>query len=193
MCQTEVGELAETSDARGGSSTMSHKRNPVAAVAAPAGARQAPGLLATLLAAMGQEHERAAGSWHAEWQPLRDLLTVTGSAASWLTESLRTVRVDPARMRANLDATHGLILAEPVSTALRPTLGRLPAHDVVAEACRRAASEERNLLDVLLDTPAVTDAVGVQPLHELLDPTTYLGSAEAFVQRALRRHAQATS
>src|SRR3954470_16491854 len=81
---------------------MPHKHNPVAAVSALGCAKQAPGLVATLLAAMVQEHERAAGAWHSEWRPLTELLTLTGSAASWLRTSLETLDVDPARMRANL-------------------------------------------------------------------------------------------
>ena len=105
LAQTEVGEVGEA--APGGSSAMPHKRNPVAAISARACARQAPGLVATLLAAMEQEHERAAGAWHAEWQPLRELLVATGSAASWLRTSLAGLRVDPERMRANLELPGG--------------------------------------------------------------------------------------
>jgi 3-carboxy-cis,cis-muconate cycloisomerase len=89
LAQTEVGEVREGGEgARGGSSTMPHKRNPVTAISALAGARQAPGLVANLLAAMEHEHERAAGAWHAEWAPLRELLRSTGSAAAWLRECL---------------------------------------------------------------------------------------------------------
>ena len=100
LAQTEVGEVAEA--APGGSSSMPHKRNPVAAISARACARQAPGLVATLLASMEQEHERAAGAWHAEWAPLRTLLVATGSAAAWLRACLLGLEVDAGRMRANL-------------------------------------------------------------------------------------------
>ena len=86
---------------------MPHKRNPVAAISALGCARQAPGLVATLLAAMVQEHERAAGAWHSEWRPLCELLTTTGSAASWLSTSLEDLRVDTNRMRSNLGDTEG--------------------------------------------------------------------------------------
>ena len=96
--QAEIGELSDGAD-RGGSSTMPHKRNPVAAVAAAAGAAQAPGLVATLLAAMPHEFQRAAGAWHAEWRPLRSLLEATGSAAHWLRDCLDNLVVHPDRMR----------------------------------------------------------------------------------------------
>ncbi|HEY6891684.1 MAG TPA: hypothetical protein VI300_28015, partial [Solirubrobacter sp.] len=96
--------VAEVREARGGGSTsMPHKHNPVAAISALACAQQAPALVATLLAAMVQEHERAAGAWHSEWRPLTSLLTTTGSAASWLRESLAGLEVDTDRMRINLD------------------------------------------------------------------------------------------
>lgn len=193
LAQTEVAEVAEVAPGRGGSSTMPHKRNPVAAIAARAAAAQAPGLVATLLAVMPQEHERAAGGWHAEWRPLRELLVTTGAAAAWVAESLHSLRVDPGRMRADLDATGGLLLAERVGTALRPAAGRLAAHDLVEEACRRAVEQGLPLLDVLLDTPAVVETLGAQRLCALLDPADYLGSAGAFVERALRRHGDSST
>jgi 3-carboxy-cis,cis-muconate cycloisomerase len=100
LAQNEVAEVSEA--VGGGSSAMPHKQNPIAAISARACAHRAPGLVATLLAAMPHEHERAAGAWHAEWLPLRDLLTTTGSAASWLRTSLEGLRVDANRMRANM-------------------------------------------------------------------------------------------
>jgi len=102
LAQNEVGEVAE--GAPGGSSAMAHKRNPVAAVSAAACAAQAPGLVATMLAAMPHEHERAAGAWHAEWRPLPQLLVAVGSSAAWLRDCLEHLVVDPAAMRRNLDA-----------------------------------------------------------------------------------------
>jgi 3-carboxy-cis,cis-muconate cycloisomerase len=97
-----VDEVAEGSPGR--SSAMAHKRNPVAAVSAVACAMRAPGLVASLLAAMPHEHERAAGAWQAEWLPLRDLLVTTGSAVSWLQICLAELTVDTARMRSHVDS-----------------------------------------------------------------------------------------
>jgi 3-carboxy-cis,cis-muconate cycloisomerase len=121
LAQTEVGEVREGVEGRGGSSAMTHKRNPVAAISARAAARQAPGLVATLLAAMEQEHERAAGAWHSEWPALRALLGFTGSAAAWLRDCLENLEVDVERMRANLgdvDTSVGAGAAEFVDRAL---------------------------------------------------------------------------
>jgi 3-carboxy-cis,cis-muconate cycloisomerase len=102
LAQTEVAEVEEGVTGRGGSSTMAHKANPVAAVSARAAARRAPGLVAGLLSSMEAEHERAAGAWHAEWETLSDLLRATGSAAAWLRDCLENLRVHPTRMTANL-------------------------------------------------------------------------------------------
>jgi 3-oxoadipate enol-lactonase len=168
--QTEVGEVSDAVD-RGGSSTLPHKRNPVAAIAAAAGAAQAPGLVATLLAAMPQEYQRAAGAWHAEWRPLRALLESTGSAAHWLRDCLETLRVDADRMRANLDLTGGALLAERASAALAADLGATAAHDLM----RSAVASGRPIAEVLGDS--------VDP--GLFDPVTYLGAAEPLVDRAL--------
>jgi len=104
LAQNEVAEITMALDRRGGSSTMAHKRNPVAAVAARSAAKRAPGLAATLFAAMEQEHERAAGAWHAEWLTLSDLLTCVGSAAAWLYDALESVRVNEHEMARNLAA-----------------------------------------------------------------------------------------
>jgi 3-carboxy-cis,cis-muconate cycloisomerase len=102
LSQDEVAEVVEGTP--GGSSAMAHKRNPVAAISAAASAAQAPGLVATLFAAMAHEHERAAGSWHAEWRPMRELLVCTGSAAAWLHYCLANLEVQPDAMAANLAA-----------------------------------------------------------------------------------------
>jgi 3-carboxy-cis,cis-muconate cycloisomerase len=167
LSQTEVAEVRE--GAGGGSSTMPHKRNPVAAICAVACAQQAPGLAATLLGAMAHEHERAAGPWHAEWRPLGELLRSTGSGVAWLRESLEALEVDPERMRANLDLTGGRLMAERVA----------------AELGGRAVDEALQADDF---RAAVAELVGQERAAELLDPSGYLGSAGLFVDRALDDH-----
>jgi 3-carboxy-cis,cis-muconate cycloisomerase len=146
----------------------------VAAISARACARQAPGLVATLLAGMEQEHQRAAGAWQAEWRPLGELLRATGSAAAWLRDCLEHLEVDPAAMRANLDRTRGLVLAERVAQSAD--------RDAVRAAALEAAHSGRPFADTLAEA-------GVADAGALLDPTAYLGSAQLFVDRALAAHA----
>jgi 3-carboxy-cis,cis-muconate cycloisomerase len=100
--QTELGELREGAEGRGGSSVMPHKRNSVASISVLACARRVPGLVATIFAAMEQEQQRAAGAWQAEWGTLTQLLALTGSAAAWAADLLEHLEVDTVRMRENL-------------------------------------------------------------------------------------------
>jgi 3-carboxy-cis,cis-muconate cycloisomerase len=167
---------------------MPHKRNPVAAVAVAACTARVPGLVATILGAMAQEHERAAGNWHAEWEPQRDLLRLVGSAAAWARELLEGLEVDPARMRANLDASGGLPLAEAAVAALAGPLGTVRARELVDEAARAAAAGGRPLRALLLEAPEVAAALGPAGVDRALDPERYLGSAQALIDRALAAH-----
>jgi 3-carboxy-cis,cis-muconate cycloisomerase len=185
MAQTEVGELAEVSGTRGGSSAMPHKNNPVVAISARACARRAPGLVGTLFAAMEQEHERAAGAWHSEWATLTTLLATVGSAASWLAESLTSLRPDTDRMAATAAAADGG-LAGAVADALVPALGPDAAHDAAAEAVRESRRTGRPLGEVLAGRP------GLDPV--LLDrPATFdVGEAAAQVDAVLADHARLT-
>jgi 3-carboxy-cis,cis-muconate cycloisomerase len=186
LAQTEVGELTEEGGSGvGGSSTMPHKRNPVAAVSALAAARQAPGLVATLFAVQIQEHQRAAGAWHAEWLPLTDLLRRTGSAVSWLRVSVQRLRVHPDRMRANLDLTGGLALSERLTTDLAPELGRLEAHRRVTDACREAVDQGRDPVEVLAEH--LGGLRTRERISALLDPAAYLGAAPVFTDRVTGR------
>ncbi len=193
LAQSEVGEVRERGgDGRGGSSAMPHKQNPVAAIAVLGCTKQVPGLLATLASSAEQEHQRAAGAWHAEWAPLSDLLRLTGSAASWTVDMLTRLVPDPARMRANLDAAGGFPLAEHVAALLAPDLGRAAAHDLVAQASARAAASGQSLRDGLLDGPeaGLLAAAGItaEQVEHALDPAGYLGAAGHFVTAALAAH-----
>ncbi|MET8778146.1 3-oxoadipate enol-lactonase [Nocardia sp. NPDC004654] len=187
LSQTEIGEVSEHAPGHGGSSTMPHKRNPIAAVCAVAAAAQAPGLVATLLAA-APDLQRGAGSWHAEWQPFTELLRSTGSAVSWLRTSLSRLRIHPVRMRRNLVATGGALLAERVSTALIPELGRLTAHEVVEE-CVARADDRLTFADALRAHPRLAGLLDRAEIEALVEPSTYLGSTRFFLGRALAEHA----
>ena len=210
LAQSEVGEVSEgggtdprgagqqtpaASPRRGGSSAMPHKHNPVASIAILGCTRQVPGLLATLAAASEQELQRAAGAWHAEWEPLTALLRLTGSASSWAADLLPGLAVDTSRMAANLAATKGLPLAEHVSSLLAGVLGGAQAHDLVAEAGARATSAGLPLRDVLLAVPKLEQrlssaGITAEQIDSALEPSGYLGAAGAFVTAALDAHEQ---
>ncbi|MFI2629512.1 3-carboxy-cis,cis-muconate cycloisomerase [Streptomyces collinus] len=169
LSRTEIAEVAEGSG--GGSSAMPHKSNPVRSTLIASAARRAPQLAATLYGSMAAEDERPAGAWHAEWEPLRDLLRLVGGAARDAAELAEGLRVRPEAMREHLDLTHGLIVSERLSAELAPVLGRARAKELLT----RLAAEGRPLAEA----PELTDVD--------LDPTHYTGSAGALTDRALER------
>jgi 3-carboxy-cis,cis-muconate cycloisomerase len=186
LMQTDVGEAFEPSgEGRGGSSTMPHKRNPVAAATALAAATMAPNLAATIFAAQVQEHERSAGPWHAEWPTLPTLLLVTSGALASIVDISEDLDVDAARMRANLDATRGLVMAEAVAMALAERIGKSEAHHVVEAASKKAVAEKKHLRDVLAADSNVTAQLDPKRLADLFEPMAYQGAAQAMIDRLL--------
>ncbi|MFI1393465.1 3-carboxy-cis,cis-muconate cycloisomerase [Streptomyces sp. NPDC020681] len=186
LSRTEIAEVAEA--AGGASSAMPHKSNPVRATLVASAARQVPALSAILLGSLTAEDERSAGPWHAEWQPLREALRLTGGAAHTAAELCAGLRILPDRMRAHLDLTGGRMLSERLNAELAPLIGRAAAKQLLAEASRRAAGHGTDLADALRQDPRVTEALGDGRLRELTDPLGYLGSAAALTDRALERH-----
>lgn len=103
MMQTEIGEVQEPSgEGKGGSSSMPHKRNPVSAVAIRAIAGRTPQLVATLFGSLVQDHERASGAWHAEWEPLAELTQLTAGAVHQAVIMTNGLVVNTDRMQQNL-------------------------------------------------------------------------------------------
>ncbi|CRK49276.1 3-carboxy-cis,cis-muconate cycloisomerase [Rhodococcus sp. RD6.2] len=173
MAATEVDEVAEESP--GGSSAMPHKRNPVAAVTARGATLRVPGLVSTVLGAMAQEFQRAAGAWHAEWETVTDLLRLTGGAAHRIAASLGGLQVNATAMRDNLDATGGMLLAERVTGALAAHTDS--ARDLVTAACAAGRSLDSD--------PSILAHLDADTVRELLDPARYLGHAGDLVDRVL--------
>ena len=181
LMQGEVGEVAEPSGTgRGGSSTMPHKRNPSGCVVALAAANRVPGLVSTFLSGMVQEQERATGNWQAEWPTVVALIQATGAAAGSMADVAEGLTVDIDRMRANIDATRGVIFAERAMMLLGEELGRDIAHRLLEEATRRSVLEGRRLHEVLGEIPEVTRHLDGETLKSLEYPEEYLGSADAF-------------
>src|SRR5262245_58805351 len=149
MTQSEVAEVAEPAvPGRGGSSSMPQKRNPVGCATVLAAATRIPALVSVLLAAMTQEHEGGLGGWQAEWETVPEIFLRTSGALSQMRQVIAGLRIDAERMRANLEATRGLIYAEAVSTAVARAIGQAAAHNLVERACRIAQETRRHLQEV---------------------------------------------
>lgn len=186
LMQTDVGEAFEPAgEGRGGSSTMPHKRNPVAAASALACATMAPQLAATIFAAQVQDHERSAGPWHAEWPTLPQLMLVASGALAAIVDIAEGLDVDAARMRSNLDATHGLIMAEAVTFALADKIGKSDAHHLIEAASKRAVAENKHLREVLLVDSQVTAHLAPEKVAALFEPMAYQGASQALIDRLL--------
>src|SRR5882757_763600 len=186
MMQTDVGEAFEPSgEGRGGSSTMPHKRNPVAAASALAASTMAPNLAATIFAAQVGEHERSAGPWHAEWPTLPTLMLVTSGALAAIVDIAEGLEVDVARMRVNLDTTRGLIMAEAVAMALAEKIGKSDAHHLIEAASKKAVADKKHLRNVLAADAKVTAHLNAEKLARLFEPMAYQGASQALIDRLL--------
>ncbi|MGW0585608.1 lyase family protein, partial [Streptomyces sp. NPDC002920] len=181
LARTEIAEVAEGSG--GGSSAMPHKANPVRATLIAGAARRAPQLAAVLYGSLAAEDERPAGAWHAEWEPLRELLRLAGGAARDAAELTEGLRVRPQAMHANLGLTHGLIVSERLSAELSAVLGRARAKALLTELAPRTYAEGRSLGELLAGEPDLKDV----DLGDLTDPARYTGSAGTLTDRALER------
>lgn len=180
LAQSEVAELREGGEDRGGSSTMPQKANPVSAEALVALARFAAGQVGPMHLALLHAHERDGAAWQLEWLALPPLAVATGTALRYAAALAEGLEVDAARMRANLEQSRGLLLAEAATFALAEHLGRVAAQDLVKAASREALAGDRHLMDLLAErTAAPVDWA------RLKDPAAYLGATDSFIDAAL--------
>jgi len=191
LAQTEVGEVSEgAAPGKGGSSAMPQKHNPVDATLAIASARLAIGVVPVLLSARAQEHERAAGGWQSEWAAVPDLFRYTAAAVERVGEAVSGLQVDAARMKANLDLTGGLIMAEALTMALAPHLGKPEAQRIVKALCDDAIKSGVKLHEVALKDAQVRAVLPSEEIDHALDPNEYLGGTDAFIDRALEGYSE---
>lgn len=184
--QTEIAEVLEpAAKGRGGSSTMPHKRNPVACAVVLSAADRVPALASTMLTAMVQEHERGLGGWHAEWETLPELVRLSAGALHRMVETISGLEIDANRMRQNLEITQGLIFAEAITMALGKQIGKAAAHQLIEAASRKAMSEKKHLREVLAAEAEVTSRLSKTELDNLFDPLAYTGVAGQFIDRAI--------
>lgn len=183
LAQSEVGELRESGDAsRGGSSTMPQKNNPIVSELIITAARINASLLSSMHQAQVQEHERGTHGWQMEWLVLPQMFDLTAAALNKALFLSQNLVVDEARMRENVAASNGLMLAEAVSYALAKTsMSKADANKLAKEASQVVKQEGRHLIDVIRER---TDApVDWKALRE---ESAYLGSTDAFIDRVLQ-------
>ena len=185
LSQTEVGELSEGAQpGKGGSSAMPQKRNPVDAMSALAAARLAVALVPALMSGE-QEHERAVGSWQAEWVAVPHVFRHTAGAAGHVRRLLAALEVHEDRMRRNLDLAGGTLMAEALSVALAAHLGRVDAQSAVKAVSERALREAITLQRAAVEDARIAGVLSADEIAHALDPARHLGSTDALIDRAL--------
>jgi 3-carboxy-cis,cis-muconate cycloisomerase len=186
LAQTEVGEVSEGPEAgKGGSSAMPQKHNPVDATFAIASARMALGEVPIMLSGMTQEHERGVGGWQAEWEALPNLFRYTSVAVEHVRRLVGGLEIDTKRMSANLELTQGLIMAEALTMALAPHIGRPEAQRIVKSLCDSALELGTHLRQVAQADKEVLKLLSLEEINRAFEPGAYLGSTNVFIDRAL--------
>jgi len=168
---------------------MPHKRNPIGCAVTIAAASRMPGLVASYLTAMVQEHERSVGGSQSEWPTVAAVIQATGIAAASTAEVAEGLTVDTTRMRRNLDETRGIVFAEKVMAALSGKIDREKAHQLLESAVRRVVDEQRTLAEVLEEMPEIMKILDKATLQQLAVAEDYLGSAESFRIKLLQHAA----
>lgn len=191
LAQSEVGEVSEgAAPGKGGSSAMPQKRNPVDATGTMAAARLAIGEVPVILSAMQQEHERAVGGWQAEWVAFPNLFCYTAGAVEHVRGAVSGLEIDEARMKANLDASGGLIMSESLTMMLARKVGRPEAFRIVQSIGKQISGSDKTLRQATLENEEVRAVLSPEEIEVALDPAGYLGSADVFIDRALAAYAR---
>lgn len=194
LAQTEVGEASEgAAPGKGGSSTLPQKHNPVDAMGALASARLAFADVSVILSAMIQEHERAVGGWQAEWTAIPNLFCHVASAVEHVRNALSGLSIDSTQMRAKLDLHGGLVMAEALTMALAPRLGRPQAQHIVKDVCAQVAQTGGNLAQAAFQNVQICAILSPEEIRHALDPAAYLGHTDVFIERVLASYREVTS
>jgi 3-carboxy-cis,cis-muconate cycloisomerase len=182
LMESEVGEAQEPG---GGSSTMPHKRNPAGSALVIGAAIRMPGLVASFLSGMVQEHERSVGGWHAEWPVVAAAIQTTGAALATMADTVHGLAVSPDAMRRNVDRLRGTIFAERAMMLLAPRLGREAAQRVIKEALARVEASDRTFGEVLRESPDASRVLSADVLDTIDQPEHYLGMAATLRRQLL--------
>lgn len=183
MQGTETGEAAEGFAAGAvGSSTMPHKRNPVAPEALITLSRLAKANMGATFDSMYQFHERDGASWKIEWMSLNETVMLTGGVLDKAKKLLKSLDVFPERMKSNLNLLKGLMMSEPVMLELGRKLGKQTAHELVYQISMAAFEEQADFKTKLLENEIVAANMDPEKLDALLDPENYTGHCGAIAR-----------
>lgn len=184
LMQTEIAEVFEPAAlGKGGSSTMPHKRNPVGCIAILSNASRIPALVSTMLGCMVQDHERATGNWHAEWETLADIVQLTAGAVHQACIVTNGLEVDTDKMLHNIELTNGLIFAENISLALAKHIGKETAHTLLEELCKDAVEGKMQLKELVQKNETICKYLSQVQIDDLFNPANSLGLCAFLIER----------
>ena len=191
--RTEIGEAAEAfeSEHQVGSSTMAQKENPVTSENVCSLARIVRGFVIPAYENVPLWHERDLTNSAAERILLPHAAVLTDDIVAKTADIFRNLRVFPERMRANLEATKGQVMAESVMIALAAKgMGRQEAHRLVREAAMAARKKDVHLREVLSGNPGVMKLLSPKDLEAALNPDGYIGRSAEIVDAIVSHEAR---
>ena len=175
LMKTEYGEVEEpVPEGTVGSSTMPQKRNPQLCQDILSIAAEIRPLVPLALEAVQSEHE-ADHSPGIAFEAITRSSILIGEALERVYLIIGGLRLNPQRMRSNLELSGGMIGAEAIMLELGKTIGRQHAHDVVYEAAQAAASQNISFPDRLAADHRVTAYLSRGAIDGLLDPASHAG------------------
>ena len=183
LMQTDVAEAFEPAPAPVAGAAASKPRRPTLAANVLACATVTPGLAATIMGAEAHEHERAIGAWQAEWLAFPALLLAVSGALAGVAQIGEGLEVDNERMRANVDVTRGVIMAQSVAPVLAEKLGKSIATQVMDEAIAKSIAEKRPLQEIIGEDERVTLLMSPGELARLFEPLAFQGVSQIFIER----------
>lgn len=184
--KTEIAELEEPFQlGKIGSSTMPQKRNPMACEAVMALCTLLRNKSSLGIEVMVQEHERDMGPWQAEWEFIPSMFMFSSGVLYHIDWILEKLHVRPDNMIKNLDKSNGLIMSEAVMMRLADRIGRQKAHDVVYNIAMAAFESNTSLSEGLKNDPEISLILTPKDIDEIVDPTSYIGLSEKFVENVI--------
>ncbi len=183
--RTEIAEVEEGFGKKQvGSSTMPHKRNPIKSEQICGLSRIVRAQLLPAFENIPLWDERDLTNSSCERIVFPEAFILTDHLITLALRTLRGLQLRPDNIERNLTMLHGLNMAENVMVELaKKGAGRQQAHEIMRQASMKAFEEKRELIDVLLENPAVTSHLKPQEIRDLLDPHLYIGTAVQQVER----------
>jgi adenylosuccinate lyase len=188
--RSEIGEVSEAFEAKKqvGSSTMPQKRNPILCEQICGLARVVRSFLIPSFENAIQWHERDLCNSSSERFILPHSLIMTDWIVFQMNKVFKNLQVYPERMLENLENSKGLPMAEAVMTKLvEKGMGRGDAHELMRTCSLKAASENKQLLSILIENPKIAKILKKKELEEAMNPRNYLGVSDKIVDQVVKK------